>query len=206
MARSDRRVAATDDQWDANPWAFNTPDCTIDLFTGEGREHREFDYITKIAGAGPSNDDCPLFKAFLETIFAGDQELIAYLQIFLGYVLTGATTENVMLFFYGTGANGKSVLLSTIAGILGDYHRVAPMETFTASRIQGHSTDLAGLMGARLVTATETEEGRHWAEAKIKALTGGEKVTARFMRQDFFDFAPTFKLIIAGNHNSGGRP
>jgi putative DNA primase/helicase len=200
MARSDRRVAAVDDQWDANPWVFNTPDGTIDLFTGEARAHRETDYITKISGAGPSNDDCPMFMEFLETIFAKDEELIAYLQKLLGYVLTGTTTEHAMLFFYGTGANGRSVLLSTIAGILGDYHRVAPMETFTSSGLPRHPTDLAGLMGARLVTATETEEGRHWAEAKIKALTGGEKITARFMRQDYFDYVPTFKLIVAGNH------
>ena len=105
-----------------------------------------------------------------------------------------------MFFAYGTGANGKSVLLSTVAGIMGDYHRSAPIETFTASNADRHPTDLAGLRGARLVTATETEEGRRWAEGRIKQLTGGDIVSARFMRQDFFEYQPAFKLVIAGNH------
>jgi P4 family phage/plasmid primase-like protien len=104
-----------------------------------------------------------------------------------------------------TGANGKSVLLSTVAGILGDYHKTAPIETFTASNVDRHPTDLAMLRGARLVTATETEEGRQWAESRIKSLTGGDRVSARFMRQDFFEYVPQFKLFIAGNHRPGLR-
>jgi putative DNA primase/helicase len=200
MARSDRCFAATTEEFDSNPWLFNTPDCTIDLVTGERRAHQPLDYITKIAGTSPSYDGCPLFFRFLKTIFDGDSDLIGYLQTFFGYVLTGETREHAMLFFYGTGSNGKSVLLSTIAGILGDYHRVAPMETFVASHYPRHSTDMAGLMGARLVTATETEENRYWAEAKIKALTGGDKISAQFMRQDYFEYTPAFKLIVAGNH------
>ena len=91
------------------------------------------------------------------------------------------------------------------AGILGDYHSTAPIETFTATISDRHPTDLAGLRGARLVTATETEEGRRWAEAKIKTLTGGDQISARFMRQDFFDYLPQFKLLIAGNHKPGLR-
>jgi putative DNA primase/helicase len=110
-----------------------------------------------------------------------------------------------LFFLYGTGANGKSVLIDTISGILGDYHKTAPIETFTASKTDRHPTDLAGLMGARLVTAIETEEGKGWAESKIKALTGGDKISARFMRQDFFEFTPQFKLIIAGNHKPSLR-
>jgi putative DNA primase/helicase len=110
-----------------------------------------------------------------------------------------------MLFFYGTGANGKSVLISTISGILGGYRRVAPIDTFTVTGLPQHSTDMAGLQGARLVTAIETEDGRRWAEAKIKALTGGDKITARFMRGDFFEFVPAFKLIVAGNHKPSLR-
>ena len=103
------------------------------------------------------------------------------------------------------GANGKSVFISTVAGIFGDYHTTAPIETFTASHSDRHPTDLAGLRGARLVTATETEEGRRWAEARLKTLTGGDKVAARFMRQDFFEYRPAFKLMIAGNHKPGLR-
>jgi putative DNA primase/helicase len=110
-----------------------------------------------------------------------------------------------LFFLYGTGANGKSVLLSTVSGILGTYHRTAPIETFTASSTDRHPTELAGLRAARLVTAIETEEGRRWAESRIKALTGGDRISARFMRQDFFEFTPQFKLVIAGNHKPGLR-
>jgi putative DNA primase/helicase len=203
MARSDRRLAATTDQWDADPWLFNTPAGTVELITGNLREHRPQDYIMKIAGCSPGAEGCPMFFEFLDTIFAKDRDLISYLQKFFGYILTGLTTEHAMLFFHGAGANGKSVLVSTIAGILGEYHRVAPIDTFTATGFSRHSTDLAGLMGARLVTAHETEEGAKWAEAKLKALTGGDKITAQFLRQDYFDYAPAFKLAITGNHKPG---
>jgi putative DNA primase/helicase len=122
-----------------------------------------------------------------------------------GYGLTGVTREHALFFGYGTGANGKSVLVNTLAGILGEYYKAAPIETFTASNTDRHPTELAGLRGARLVTAVETEEGRRWAESRIKTLTGGDKVSARFMRQDFFEYVPQFKLLIAGNHKPGLR-
>jgi putative DNA primase/helicase len=203
LARSGRRLAATTDQWDADPWLFNTPAGTVELMTGNLREHRPQDYITKSAGCGPGAEGCPMFFKFLDKIFDGNQDLINYLQKFFGYILTGLTSEHAMLFFHGAGANGKSVLVSTIAGILGEYHRVAPIDTFTATGFSRHSTDLAGLMGARLVTAHETEEGAKWAEAKLKALTGGDMITAQFMRQDYFDYVPAFKLVITGNHKPG---
>jgi putative DNA primase/helicase len=204
LARSDRRLAATVDQWDADPWLLNTPDGTVDLRTGQMREHRGEDYITKMTAVG-TQGDCPRFISFLERITGGDSELVAYLQRVLGYGLTGVTREHALFFGYGTGANGKSVLLSTAAGILGKYHKTAPIETFTASNTDRHPTDLAGLRGARLVTATETEEGRRWAESRIKQLTGGDTVAARFMRQDFFEYRPQFKLVIAGNHKPSLR-
>jgi putative DNA primase/helicase len=122
-----------------------------------------------------------------------------------GYALTGTTQEHALFFLHGTGANGKSTFINAVTTVLGDYHRAAAIETFTASHNERHPTDLAGLRGARLVTSVETEEGRRWAESKIKALTGGDKIAARFMRQDFFEFSPTFKLVIAGNHKPGLR-
>jgi putative DNA primase/helicase len=204
LAKSDRRMAATIDQWDADPWLLNTPDGVIDLRTGTVRAHRADDYMTKITAAGPGGG-CPIFLKFLDRITGSDAELIAYLRRVLGYALTGATRDHALFFGYGTGANGKSVLLSTVAGILGDYHKTAPIETFTASNVDRHPTDLAMLRGARLVTATETEEGRQWAESRIKSLTGGDRVSARFMRQDFFEYTPQFKLFIAGNHRPGLR-
>jgi putative DNA primase/helicase len=204
LARSDPRMAMTPEQFDRDPWLFNTRGGTVELKTGKMREHRRLDYITKITEVIPGGD-CPMFLDFLDTIFAKDNELIAYLQKFFGYILTGETTEHAMLFFYGTGANGKSVLVSTLAGILGEYHRVAPIDTFTVTNMIQHPTDMACMQGARLVTAVETEDGRRWAESKIKALTGGDKITARFMRGDFFEFVPAFKLIIAGNHKPSLR-
>jgi putative DNA primase/helicase len=204
LAKSDRRMAATIDQWDADPWLLNTPDGVIDLRTGRMRAHRADDYMTKVTAVGPTGA-CPIFLKFLDRITGSDPELIAYLRRVLGYALTGATRDHALFFGYGTGANGKSVLLSTVAGILGDYHKTAPIETFTASNVDRHPTDLAMLRGARLVTATETEEGRQWAESRIKSLTGGDRVSARFMRQDFFEYVPQFKLFIAGNHRPGLR-
>jgi putative DNA primase/helicase len=204
LARCDRRVAATVDQWDADIWLLNTPGGSVDLRTGLMREHRREDYCTKMAAVAPGGA-CDLWLSFLDRITNRDDDLIAFLQRMLGYALTGSTSAHALFFGYGTGANGKSVAVNTASGILGDYAGAAPMETFTASHTDRHPTELAGLRGKRLVTASETEEGRRWAESKIKTLTGGDKVSARFMRQDFFEFLPQFKLFIVGNHKPGLR-
>jgi putative DNA primase/helicase len=204
LARADRRLAASPDQWDADPFLLATPDGVVDLKTGRLRPARQLDHITKTTSVGPGGA-CPRFRNFLHRITNGDAELDAFIQRMLGYGLTGTTVEHAMFFAYGTGANGKSVLISTVAGILGDYHCTAPIEAFVASYGERHPTDLAGLRGARLVTAIETEEGRRWAENKLKALTGGDRISARFMRQDFFEFVPKFKLLVAGNHKPSLR-
>jgi putative DNA primase/helicase len=204
LARADRRLAATTDRWDAIPWLLNTPAGILDLHTGATRPARIDDYATKITGIAPGGQ-CPTWQRFLSRVTNDDQGLTAFLRRVCGYALTGITREHALFFLYGTGANGKSVFLSTVISILGDYHTTAGIETFTASKSERHPTDLAHLRGARLVTATETEEGRRWAESKIKALTGGDKIAARFMRGDFFEFVPSFKLIIAGNHLPGLR-
>ena len=201
LAQAHRRIAATVEQWDADPWLLNTPAGVIDLRTITLAPHSPDDHATKITGAAPADTaDCARWLRFLDRIFAGNADLIAYMQRVLGYSLTGITTEHAMFFAYGTGGNGKSVLIDTVAGILGDYHTTAPVETFTASMGSRHPTELADLVGARLVTAIETEQGHAWAEAKIKTLTGGDRVKARYMRQDFFEYRPQFKLLVAGNH------
>jgi putative DNA primase/helicase len=204
LARADRRHAATIEQWDAEPWLLNSPDGIINLRTGEMLSHQREQYLTKITAAGPGGE-CPLWRHFLDRITDGNSELQAFLQRVIGYGLTGSTREHALFFLYGTGSNGKSVFLSTIAGLLGDYAKTAPASAFTATSTEQHPTDVAGLRGARFVTAIETEDGRWWAEAKIKSLTGGDPVTARFMRQDFFEYVPQFKLIVAGNHKPGLR-
>lgn len=202
LARSDRNLVATIDQWDAEPWALNTPAGVVNLITGDMRPHRITDYMTKMTAAAPGGD-CPRFRQFLKEITGGDGDLEQFMGRLIGYGLTGVTREHMLAFFYGNGANGKSVLLDTVSNLLGDYAKTAGIETFTASKFDRHTTELARLRGARFVSASETEEGRAWAESRIKALTGGDKITARFMRQDDFEFTPQFKLVIAGNHLPG---
>ncbi len=198
-ARSDPRLAVTAAIWDRDPWLLGVPGGVIDLRTGEARAPDPALYISKQAAVAPGGE-CPLWRAFIERITGGDDELAAFLQRVAGLPLTGITRDHALFFAFGTGANGKGVTLNTLTGLMGEYAAIATMETFTASPTDRHPTDLAMLRGARLVTAQETEEGRRWAESRIKALTGGDPITARFMRQDFFTYQPQFKLFIAGNH------
>jgi len=201
FAQSDPALAVTSAIWDRDPFLLGTPGGTLDLRTGELREPASDDHITKLTAVAPAlMPDCPMWLAFLEQATNGDNTLIRFLRQWCGYCLTGDTREHALLFGYGSGGNGKGVFLNTVSRIMGDYARNAAMDTFTASATDKHPTDLAMLRGARLVTASETEEGRAWAEARIKALTGGDTITARFMRQDFFEYVPHFKLTIIGNH------
>ena len=201
MARADRFHATTIEQWDANDWLYNTEDATFELQSGVSRPPDPADCITKKAACAvaPAGTPHPLWTAFLERI-APDPELRAFLKRYCGYSLTGVTTEHKFCSAYGTGANGKSTFTNTVAGILGDYATIADVGTFIASRVERHPTDVAKLHGYRLVVAQETQKGRHWDETKIKTMTGGDKMTARFMRCDFFDFVPKFKLWVVGNH------
>ena len=199
LAKADRQHASTVEQWDLDPWLLNTPSGTIDLRTGISQPHRPSDHLTKITATAPGGE-CPAWLAFLDRVTAGDAELVAFLQRIVGYSLTGITRDHALFFAHGSGGNGKGVFLNTITRLLGDYAAVAPMETFEATARNRHPADLAMLRGARLVSAQETEEGRKWAEAKIKSLTGGDPISARFMGKDFFTYAPQFKLFIAGNH------
>lgn len=204
LARSDRRAATSPAEWDSDHWELNTPGGVVDLRGGGLRPHRRADKMIKQTTVTPGGS-CPTWLAFLDRVMGGDAELIGFLQRMCGYALTGVTREHALFFCYGTGGNGKGTFLNTITAIMGDYQRVANVETFTESRGDRHLTELARLHGARLVTSQETEEGRRWAESRIKALTGGDPITANFMRQDHFTFIPQFKLIIAGNHKPGFR-
>ncbi len=208
LARSDRRHAATAEQFDSDPWLLNTPGGIVDLRTGIMSPCNPAQDCTKSTAVEPApflHDECPIWLDFLAKVLNNDQKLIDYLQKVLGYSLTGVTTEQQLWFLHGTGRNGKGVFIGTITGILGGYACVAGMETFTASLSDRHPTELARLIGARMVSAQETEEGRQWAESRIKSLTGGDPITARFMRQDDFTFTPRFKLWFAGNHKPGLR-
>ena len=197
MARCDRRVATRLEQWDSDPLLLNTPDGTVELGTGQIRAHDPADYITRCTAVAPGGER-RRWQEFLDRITDGNETLQGFLKRLAGYCLTGLTEANALFFLHGLGANGKSVFVNTLTGIAADYHRVAPMEMLIAGQSDRHPTELAGLVGCRIATAVETEQGRRWNEAKIKALTGGDRVSARFMRADFFDYMPQFKLVVSG--------
>jgi putative DNA primase/helicase len=163
------------------------------------RPHRREEYHSKITSAAPAQyADCPRFLAFLDRIMAGDDEMMRFIKRIIGYSLTGSTREQALFFAYGSGANGKGVLMNTFRRLLGDYATSTQMETLTVSRGERHPTEVADLKGARLVITSETGEGR-WNEARIKQFTGSDPLKARFMHRDFFEFYPNFKLFISGN-------
>jgi putative DNA primase/helicase len=198
---ADPVFAVTAEKWDANPYLLGTPQGTIDLRTGQLRPASPGDYITKIAAVAPAaEEDCPVWLRFLDEVTQSDAAVIYFLKQWCGYNLTGEIIEHALAFLIGPGGNGKGTFLNQVTGIMADYTVTAAMETFTASKHDRHPTELAMLAGARMVTASESEEGRDWAEARVKQLTGGDLISARYMRQDFFTFAPTFKLTIIGNH------
>lgn len=204
IASRDKALTTREEQWDTDPMALATPAGVVDLTTGELRPSRREDYLSQITSVAPAaHYDCPRWQAFLEQVTAGDTELQDYLQRLVGYGMTGLTTEQIFAFFYGTGANGKGVFIRTIEAILKDHCKSADIATFTESQNERHTTEIARLCKARLVFTQETEGSKRLSESKIKTMTGGDKLTARFMRQDDFEFQPKFKIIMAGNHKPG---
>jgi putative DNA primase/helicase len=171
----------------------------VDWRTGELQPHRRELHCARMTTVGPAKMPTPLWDRFLDEITRGDQGLPGYLQRVAGYCGTGSIQEHALFFSYGEGGNGKGVFWNTVSKILGGYATVANMAVFVESPTDRHLTELAKLHGARLVTASETEGNRYWAEARIKALTGGDRIAARFMRRDEFEFDPIFKLCISGN-------
>jgi putative DNA primase/helicase len=200
-ASRDQGVALVTDDWDRDLYVLGTPGGTVDLRTGETRPSNPKDHITKTTAVAPASfTDCPRWTLFLDEATGGDDELMRFLQQWAGYNLTGSTQEQSLAFLYGPGGNGKSVFANIVGGVMGDYAKVAGLETFTASPHERHPEELAALAGARMVSASETEAGKRWAEARVKSLTGGETIRARFMRQNSFEFRPQFKLTVLGNY------
>jgi putative DNA primase/helicase len=180
---------------------------TINLRNGVSRDPDPLDYMTKIiavAAAAPGTPT-PLWTKFLNRVTDGDLELQKYLQRVSGYCLTGSVAEHALFFLYGTGANGKSVFVNTLVEIMGDYALTIGTEMLMVSNTDRHPTEVARLRGVRLAVGSEIEIGKTWAESKIKALTGGDRLQGRYMRQDFFEFEPQFKLMIVGNHKPSLR-
>jgi len=204
LARSEPEISILPEEFDRDPWLLNVENGTIDLRTGVIKPHDREDFITKLAPVEyKKSADCPKFKNFLKYIFQNSKDpdaLIEFLQRLFGYALTGKTTEDIFPIFWGSGANGKSTLLETIKALLGDYGKTAAPDAILIRRGDKHPTALADLYGARFVTVQETEEGTRLAESLVKQLTGGDKIKARLLYQNYFEFTPTFKIFLATNH------
>ncbi|WP_169979893.1 DNA primase family protein [Tautonia rosea] len=202
LVASEEGIPIRTDVLDRDPWALNVLNGTLDLRTGTLGPHRREDVITKLAPVEYDPDaECPLWEATLERVFNGDETLIGYWQRLCGYVITGDVSEQALPILYGTGANGKSTLLNVLLDLLGpDYSMKAPPDFIMARRQSVHPTERADLFGRRLVVAIETSEGGRMDETLVKELTGSDKIRARRMREDFWEFSPTHKLMLCTNH------
>lgn len=199
-ARAMPPLATAASSWNTNPTLIACPSGVIDLETGAMRDGKPEDMINRCLSVTP-DAACPgdIWFDFLATVFPQDG-VVDFLMRWCGYSLSGLISEQKFLFLHGTGANGKGTFMGTLAQIWGELCATAPIDVFLESRNDRHSTEIARLAGPHMVQIHETREGRRWDEAKIKNLTGGDKLTARFMRQDDFEFVPRFKPIFAGNH------
>jgi len=201
LASSEEGIPVLPDHLDADPWLLTCRNGTIDLRTGQPRQHQRRDLITKYSPVeydGAAN--CPIFTRFLDQITAGNTELQQFIQRSFGYSLTGDTREQVLFILHGTGSNGKSTLVELFLRLLNDYGRQTATETLMVKRHDAIPNDLAALKGSRFVGASETEEGRRLSEALVKQLTGGDRIAARFMRAEWFEFIPEFKIWMFTNH------
>jgi putative DNA primase/helicase len=189
-------------EFDSDPDLFNVQNGYLDLRTGKLHEHDKNKFFTKISSVEYTDKiDCPLWMEFLNQIFNNDQSLIEYMQRAIGYSLSGSTEEQMMFILYGNGRNGKSVFLDIITEIFGNYTtNIQPQTIMVKQQSSGANSDIARLNAARLVTTTEPNEGVRLDEGLVKQLTGGDKVTARFLYENEFDFIPQFKLWMATNH------
>jgi len=188
---------------DSEPWVLNVLNGTLVLGADSVglRAHDPADLITKLIPiAYDPTAPCPVWDRFLQEIFAQDQTLIDFVQRAVGYSLTGDTSEQCFFVLWGLGSNGKTTLLRALGAVWGEYGCATRPETFMVKKGDAIPNDVAALRGARFVTATEAERGHHFAEALVKQMTGGDLMTARFMRAEFFTFVPRFKLFLATNH------
>ena len=195
-------LAVRPEDLDSDPALFNCANGTLNLTTHELESHDSRHLITKLSPVEyEPTASCDHWLAFLRDITRGDQELVEFLQRAVGYSMTGETREHCLFMLYGSGCNGKSTFVETVRHVFGDYARTADFGTFMQQKVSSAPrNDLAMLRGARFVTATESDDGKHLAEAFIKSCTGGDTVTARFLYGEHFEFTPQFKLWLSTNH------
>jgi putative DNA primase/helicase len=201
LARTLRPIAVAGQVWDKDPWLLGVKNGVVDLRNGELREGRPSDGVTLQAGVGfDPAAQCPRWLQFMEEITAGDAAQVSFLQRAVGYSLTGITTEQALFLCYGTGANGKGTFTNTLQLVLGDYAWNMPFTTIELRDRAAIPNDLAALVDRRWVTASETNDGTRLNEARVKALTGCDPVTARFLHAEFFTFEPVAKFWLSTNH------
>jgi putative DNA primase/helicase len=201
QAQTEPPISDAGEFWDRDPWLLGVANGVVDLRSGILRGGSPQDRITLHSDV-PFEPDarCPRWLRFLDEIFGGDQELIDYIWRAVGYSLTGDTSEQCVFTCYGSGANGKSVFLTSLRAVAGSYAYNAPFSTFELEARSSIPNDLAALAGRRQVTASETNEGVRLNEGRLKALTGCDPVTARFLHGEFFTFRPVAKFWLAVNH------
>jgi putative DNA primase/helicase len=201
LAKAAKPIADAGERWDADSWVLGVDNGVVDLKAGRLRMGRPDDRMTMhAAGSFYSDAECPRWEAFLQEVFGGDEELIDFIWRAVGYSLTGDTSEHCVFICHGAGANGKTTFLSTLRGVLGAYGHNMP---FTTIEMQGRSsvpTDVADLAGRRFVIATETDERTRLNEARLKALSGGDPISARHLYSSYFEFKPVAKFWLAVNH------
>ncbi len=199
LAQNLRPLADSGDRWDLDPWLLGTPSGVVDLRTGQLRDGRPDDRVTLSVSVNYEPDaTCPLWSQTIEQIFDGDRELIDYVHRAFGYSLTGDCREECLFLCFGEGANGKGTLMNTAAWVFGDYSDDLP---FSALELRDRSSipnDIAKIVGKRFVTASESNATR-LNEARVKAITGRDPITARFLHREYFTFDPMAKFWLATN-------
>ena len=201
MAWSEPGIPVPPEAFDADPWLFNCLNGTVDLRTGLLHEHDREDLVTKVAPVFyDPNAVLPLWDNFLATTTKDNLELIRFLQLCVGYSLTGSTCEEKLFFVHGPAATGKSTFMEAIKAVMGEYARTASFDSFLRQdRTGAPRDDIAGLAGARLVASIEVEKGKKLADGLVKQITGGDTVTARFLYHKEFEYRPAFKLWLVAN-------
>jgi P4 family phage/plasmid primase-like protien len=202
LARSEPGIAIRPDDLDRDSWLLNCHNGTIDLTTGELSPHQRTDLITRCLSLDyDPAATCPHWESFLERIMDGNRDLVTFIQRAVGYTITGSTAERCMFILHGVGKNGKTVFLEGMRLLLGDgYTARTPTQTLLSKKGDTIPNDVARLRGVRLVTASETGDGNRLDEALIKDLSGGDRIVARFMRGEWFEFTPHFKIYLSSNY------
>jgi P4 family phage/plasmid primase-like protien len=200
LAKTEPGMYVSIEALDISPWLLNCQNGTLDLRTGKLATHQREDMLTKVIPVAYDPEAaCPIWEKFLLRVLP-DTEVRAYVQRATGYSLTGDVGEQCLFFFYGDGSNGKSTFLKTMLSLTAGYGQQAPADLLIVKQGNSIPNDVAALRGTRLVATIEVEDGKRMAEGLMKQITGGDVINARFMRGEWFQFDPTFKIFLAANH------